>query len=227
MYHYYQFWHSFFHPASLMERLEKEEPMKGYKGRVYSLLAFILLFFVARSIWGVGTESITYVFAQNFVEEYIVLRYVAIGLALLFGLLFFVFHYYLFAYLLYFLTDIPFKTIRRVQLFVIAILLAEKFILFGVFYSMGYTTNLSFLSFAPIVATYLENEIVIFAVNQLSIGVIASIVVQYIFLSKHENVENKWSLLGKIIFLHVFFAVIIGILSNFPLVDWLLKGVTS
>ena len=227
MFHYYHFWSSLFHPTTFMERMDNETEIKGYKRRVCLLFSFVILFFIGQSFWGLGTESYTYLFAQNVIDEYVIIRYVSLILAGLFGCAFFIFHYYIFSYFIYFLTDIPMAIVKRVQLFVIAILFAEKLVLTIVFYFAGFATNLSFLSFAPILATYWYEPLVVFAINQLSVGVILAIVVQYLFFVKHENVENKSTLLAKIIFLHVFFAALVGIYSSLPIFDWIVKGVTS
>lgn len=223
----FRFWHSLFNPSKLAFALDNEEQdyrIKGYRSRFFILLGLAILFFVIRSVWGMGSESLTFLFASNLEEEYIVGRYLSVIGAVIKGLLFFTFHYYLISLCLSILTDYSFKAISKIQVFVIASILLEKLILFIVFAMYGFTTPISFLSLGPI-STYLTNDsFIIYFFNQLTIATAATIFIQYSFLSKWEE-ESKGLLLTKIIAIQIFFALVTAGISVLPLYDYVTKVV--
>lgn len=219
----YSIWRTFVKPAPFHNALQQEMEFKGYKLRVFLVFLLTTVFFLVRDLWGLGTEQATALFAQGFMNEYVTARYVsAIGATLL-GMLYFAFHYYVVTYFLYLLTELPYKWIQRVQVYTICILLIEKLIHFIVFYNVGYATNLSFLSFAPVLAQWTTHEFTLFLVNQLTVGLVAVIAVQHTFLKKWND-GSKVALLFKIIFVHIIIAIFIAILSVLPLQDWLVGG---
>ena len=219
----YSIWRTFVKPAPFHNALQQEMEFKGYKLRVFLVFLAIAVFFLVRDLWGLGTEQATALFAQGFMDQYVTARYVSALGATLIGMLYFAFHYYIVTYFLYLLTELPYKWIQRVQVYVICILLVEKLIHFIVFYNVGYATNLSFLSLAPILAQWTTNEFTLFLLNQLTVGVVAIIGVQYAFLKKW-NEGNNAPLLFKIIFVHIIIAIFVAIISVLPLQDWLVGG---
>ena len=223
----FRFWHALLNPgkfAFALDNQEQDYQIKGYHSRFFILLGITVLFFVIRSIWGMGSENLTYLLAKNLEEEYIVSRYLSVFGAVIKGILFFAFHYYFIAICLAILTDYSFKAISKIQIFVIASILIEKAILFFVFALSGFTTPISFLSLGPI-STYLTDEsFVIYFFNQLSIATAATILIQYSFLSKWEE-ESKGLLLTKIIGIHIFFALVTAGISVLPLYDYVTKVV--
>lgn len=223
----FRFWHSLFNPSQLAFALDNQEQgdhIKGYRLRFFTVLTFIIILYMIRDIWGMGSESLTNLFVSNSQEEYVVSRYLSLLGAAINGLLFFIFHYYVISFCLFVLTDLPFKSISKVQLFVISSILVEKFILFFVHMMMGYTTPISFLSLGPITTYLSDDTFLIYFLNQLSVATIATIVIQYIFLSKWEE-ESKGLLLTKIIGVQIFFALITAGISVIPLKDYLSKVV--
>lgn len=223
----FRFWNSLLNPSKLAFALDNQDQdyqIKGYQSRFYMVIGLTILFFVIRSIWGMGTENLTYLFATNLEEEYIVSRYLSVLGAAIKGLLFFAFHYLVISLCLSILTDHSFKAISKIQLFVIASILIEKVILFLVFAMSGFTTAISFLSLGP-VSTYLtDDSFVLFFLNQLTIATAATIIIQYTFLSKWEE-ENKGLLLAKIIAVQIFFALVTAGISVLPLYDYVSKVV--
>ncbi|MEE1132255.1 MAG: hypothetical protein UHX00_11605 [Caryophanon sp.] len=219
----YSIWRTFVKSAPFHNALQQEMEFKGYKLRVFLVFLATAVFFLVRDLWGLGTEQATALFAQGFMDQYVTARYVSALGATLIGMLYFAFHYYIVTYFLYLLTELPYKWIQRVQVYVICILLVEKLIHFIVFYNVGYATNLSFLSLAPILAQWTTNEFTLFLLNQLTVGVVAIIAVQYTFLKKW-NEHNNAPLLFKIIFVHIIIAIFVAIVSVLPLQDWLVGG---
>jgi len=223
MFYHYKFWHSLTHPNYFTQAVEEGE-IRGYKKRSFTVFILFMLLFIVREFWGMGTESLTTLFAMNHQDEYYTARLLSMVGAIAWGIIYYAFHYYGVTYLLHLLTDIPYKWIQKVQLYVMVLLLIEKTILFTVFYLVGYTTTFSFLSLAPLVQQVLETDVVLFVINQLTIATLFTIIVQYTFLSKWEEESDRKVLLAKIIILHVLMAVFVGMISVLPLQEWITRG---
>ena len=204
MFYHYKFWHSLTHPLNFTQALETGE-IRGYKKRSFTIFFLFMLLFAIREFWGLGTESLTTLFATNQQDE-------------------FCFHYYGVTYILHLLTDIPYKWIQKVQLFVMAFILIEKTILFAVFYAVGYSTTFSFLSLAPVVQQVIDKDVVLFIINQLTVTTVLTIIVHFTFLSKWEEAADRKALLAKIIILQVIMAVFVGMISVLPLQEWITRG---
>lgn len=223
----FRFWHSLLNPGKFAFALDNQEQdikLKGYNKRFFALLGLTILFFIIRAIWGMGTENLTHLLAANLEDEYTVSRFLAVIGEVVKGLLFFAFHYYFIALCLAILTDHSFKAVSKIQIFVIASILIEKVIVFIVFALSGFTTAISFLSLGPI-STYLtDDSFAIFFFNQLTIATVATVVIQYIVLSRWEE-ESKGLLLTKIIGIQIFFALVTAGISVLPLYDYVSKVV--
>lgn len=225
MFYRYKFWHSLTHPSYFTEMLENNE-VRGYKKRVLFVFLLTVLFFMARDFWGMGTESLTTLFASNENDTYVMARLISLVGAAVLGVVYFLFHYYGVAYILHVFTDIPSRWIQKVQLYVISFLVLEKAILAVVFFFVGYTTPLSFMSLAPMTTLFIEEDVIIYILNQVTLATVVTIIVQYIFLAKWEETENHKSLLVKVILLQVFFALFVGMLSILPLKEWFVRGLS-
>lgn len=211
------------HPTNFTQAVEQGE-IRGYKKRSFTVFMLFMLLFVIREFWGMGTESLTTLFASNHPNEYYTARLLSMVGVIAWGVIYYCFHYYGVTYLLHLLTDIPYKWIQKVQLYVMVFLLIEKTILFAVFYAVGYTTNLSFFSLAPIAQQVIDQDYVLFAINQLTVATVLTIIVQYTFLSKWEEWSDRKALLAKIIGLYVVMAIFIGMISALPLQEWITRG---
>ncbi|RHW38605.1 hypothetical protein D1B33_06930 [Lysinibacillus yapensis] len=221
----FRFWHSLLNPSKLAFVLDQEEyTLKGYRSRLFLIFGFTILLYILRDVWGMGTAGLTYLNAANLQEEYIISRYMSLIGAALLGLLWFLFHYYLIPFCLSILTDLSFKAISKIQIFVIASILVEKLIVFIVFTMVGYTAQTSFLSLGPISAYFIEDSFFNYFFNQLTIATAATVVIQYLFLSKWEE-DSKGLLLAKIIAVQIFFALVTAGISILPLYDYFSKVV--
>ncbi|MDM5246453.1 hypothetical protein [Lysinibacillus sp. G4S2] len=223
MFYQYKFWHSLTHPTNFTQAVEQGE-IRGYKKRSFTVFLLFMILFVIREYWGMGTESLTTLFASNNPNEYYTARLLSMVGIIAWGIIYYCFHYYGVTYLLHLLTDIPYKWIQKVQLYVMVFLLIEKTILFAVFYAVGYTTNFSFFSLAPIAQQVIDTDFVLFAINQFTVATLLTIIVQYTFLSKWEEEFNRKALLAKIIGLYVLMAIFIGMVSVLPLQEWFTRG---
>ena len=223
MFYHYKFWHSLTHPTIFTQAMEAGE-IRGYKKRAITVFILFMLLFAIREFWGMGTESLTSLFAMNQQDEYYTARLLSMVGAIVWGIIYYCFHYYGVTYILYLITDIPYKWIQKVQLYVMAFLLIEKTILFAVFYAVGYSTTFSFLSLAPAVQQVLDKDVVLFIINQLTVTTVLTIIVHFTFLSKWEEASDRKALLVKIIVLQVIMAVFVGLISVLPLQEWITRG---
>ena len=223
MFYYYKFWHSLTHPSQFTDIIETGK-VSGYKKRSFTVFMLFLLLFAAREFWGMGTESLTTLFAMDLHDEYYIARILSMIGAILWAIFYFSFHYYGVTYILHLFTEIPYKWIQKVQLYVVVFLLIEKAILFAAFFSVGYTTTFSFFSLAPLAQQFIDNDVFLFFINQLTVTTALTIFVQYTFLSKWEEETSRKALLAKIIFLQIIMAIFVGMISVLPLQEWLIRG---
>ena len=223
MFYHYKFWHSLTHPSQFADIIETGK-VSGYKKRSFTVFTLLILLFVAREFWGMGTENLTTLFAMDLRDDYYIARLLSMVGAILWAIVYFSFHYYGVTYILHLFTEIPYRWIQKVQLYVVVFLLIEKAILFAVFFSVGYTTTFSFFSLAPFAQQFIENDVFLFFINQLTIATILTIIVQYTFLSKWEEEASRKALLAKIIFLQIIMAIFVGMISVLPLQEWLIRG---
>lgn len=222
----YKFWHILFHPSSLTYMLEHEdqfEKIRGYKRALWMLFLTTLLFFAVRNIWGMHTEGLTALLANGLDDRYMFARLVSLGGAVLWGILFFIFYYFLMPYFLHLLTDLPFKWIQKVQLYVIAFIVLEKAITLLVFAIAGFTTPFTFFSLAPMTAYFYQHEFLLYFLNQLTVATVVSVFVQYTFLSQWEE-ESKKALLAKLIVVQIGVALIVATISVLPIFKWIEGG---
>ena len=225
----YRFWHHLREPSSLTNLVEMEEQKHriiGYKKALFSLLCFTLLLFITREVWGMYTSNLTELLAQGNVDRYVFARYMSLLGIVGWSLIYFFFHYYAIAYILSLLTDIPFKWIQKVQLYVILILLLEKTIEFFVFAIAKYTTVFSPFSSAAIFAQFTSETWLLYLINQLTLGTCLAIFIQFKFL-KQWTESRPMSLLIKLIAIPVICALIVGYLSVSPIFDWVVRGLNE
>ena len=224
----YRFWHFLLTPSSLKYVLDQEdqsEKIRGYKKYLWLIFLFTLAVFVLRNIWGMSTEGLTAILVTGSEDLYSFARLISLSGSLLWGISFFIFHYFLLSYALHVLTEIEFKIIQKVQLYTILFIVIEKVILFITFAMVGFTTPLSFFSFAPTLAYFTQDLFILYFVNQLTVATLITVTIQYIFLSQWEE-ESKKVLLTKLIFIQILLAFIIAGLSLLPISTWLERGVS-
>ena len=224
----YQFWHTLKNPSSLHYLLEKEEdhgPLQGYKKTVFIVLLFAIILFVLRDVWGMYTERLTEIVGQGFVDLYIFARYISIVGAVLLGVLYFIFHYYIVTYFISLLTDLPFKWIQKVQLYVIASLLLFNSLEFIIFAVVQFVPLFSPFSLAAIVAQFTPNLWVLYFFNQIAFSTFITILIQYTFMEKWIE-DGRKSLLLKLIFVQIFIAALVATVSISPLIEWIGRGLS-
>ena len=209
----------------MLEHEEQFEKIRGYKKALWTLFFTTMLFFAVRNIWGMHTEGLTALLVNGLDDRYMFARLISLGGAILWAIAFFVFHYFFIPFVLYLLTDLPFKWIQKVQLYVIAFILLEKVITLLVFVIAGFTTPFTFFSLAPMTAYFYQHDYLLYFLNQLTVATAITIFIQYTFLSQWEE-ESKKILLAKLIFVQIVFALIVGIISVLPIFRWIEGGLS-
>ncbi|WP_332651216.1 amino acid transporter [Lysinibacillus sp. 54212] len=222
----FKFWHSLLNPSSLtyaLEHKDEYEKIRGYRRSFWLVFFSALLLFALRNIWGMNTSALTTLFATGLDDRYIFARYISLGSSVLWAIGFFLFHYFAVAYFLHLLTELPFKWIRKVQLYVISFIVVEKALTFIAFIIVGYATPYTFFSLAPTLFQFVQHDYLLYFVNQLTVATVATIWVQYRFLSQWDE-GNRKVLMAKIIVIQIILALIVAAISILPVFNWLTRG---
>ena len=224
----YQFWHTLKNPSSLTYLVEKEEEhgvLQGYKKTVFFVLLLSVLLFVLRDFWGMYTERLTEMIGQGLIDRYIVARYISLIGAILLGVIYFLFYYYAVTYIISLITDIPFKRIQKVQIYVIPTLLLFNFLEFIIFSTIQFVPIFSPFSIAAIVAQFTPNLWVLYFFNQIACSTVITILIHYTFLAQWID-EGRKSLLIKLIGVQIFLAATVATFSTLPFIEWIERGLS-
>lgn len=192
--------------------------MRGYWQRVVAVFLAGLLLFSLRSLWGVNTENMTSLLATS-TADYTLARYASLVGSMMWSMIYVAFHLFGLAFAISFIIGIPFKKLLPMQLLMTVFLLIEKLLILIVFYVTGQATNVSFLSFGPLAATYLKLPFFIFFLNQLTITTAIIIGYQYHFIRVYSGISKKYRLLFTLIGIHLFMAIFTASISLLPLED--------
>lgn len=224
----YSFWRHLVQPSSLVHILQKEyedeAKIRGYKKSLWSVFLFTIIYFVVRNLIGIGTEPLTELIATDFTDTYIVARLFSLAGTIIVALLFWFFHYYLLAYVIAALTELPFKWVQKVQLYVILFIVLEKSITLLAFTIAGFNTPFTFFSLAPMTAYVYYHEFLLFFLNQLTVATLVTIVVQYTFFK--QWIDQKNNLLLKLILIQLTIALVVAAISILPIIHWIERGLS-
>ncbi|WP_153730399.1 hypothetical protein [Sporosarcina obsidiansis] len=216
MYSTYSYWRSLVYPDRLAGELG-QGTMNGFKRRVFAVFILGIILFVLRDMWGMNTETMTYILANGTVDDYTISRYVALIGSVLWSILYMAFHFWGVAWILSMITNISFKPLLKLQLVVTGLLLIEKAINFLIFALAGKTASVSILSFGPLAMTFLENWYLIYFVNQLTIFAALIVAVQYRFIRFYEGDEIRKDVIWLLIALQIIFALITAAVGFVPM----------
>ncbi|MGE7544188.1 hypothetical protein [Sporosarcina newyorkensis] len=215
MYSTYGYWRSLIYPDRLAGELG-QGTVTGFKRRVFGVFILGIILFILRDIWGMNTETMTYILANGTADDYTIGRYAALIGSILWSLVYMAFHFWGVAWILSKLTNIQFKSLLKLQLVVVGLLLFEKAINFLVFAIAGKTASVSVLSFGPLAMTFLENWYIIFFVNQLTIFSALIVAVQYRFIRFYEGEEIRKDVIWLLIALQIIFALFTASIGFVP-----------
>lgn len=219
----FQFWRYLTHREHLLSGLENADAVRGFKKRVGILLGLTVLFYILIELWGMTTSSLTSLYVLGYLNTYAIARWVSLVGIIFWALLYFAFQLFGVSQLLHILTRVPLRVAAIMQLYVIAVLLIEKTLIFVIYALVGYTTPFSFLSFGPLAANFLEWEFFHYFFNQFSVFTGLVIAIQLQFLQRFTDFSTK-VLLAILVGMHIVFAAIIALVSIFPWENVLLGG---
>ena len=198
--------------------------MRDFKKRVWMVGILGLLLFVFQELWGMNTENITSLYAFGGSDTYIIARLASLIGIILWAIVYMSFHFFGIAYLLNKITGITLSKLAVLQLYVLAILLIEKALLFFIFILMGSTTPVSLFSFGPLAATFMDHPFLVFFFNQLTIFTALIIALQARFIRSFTEMNPRLILL-ILIALHLVMAFITSAVGLLPLDDWFVQYV--
>jgi len=211
----FTFRHYLTNPHHLANQLQTAT-MRGFNLRVILVFLVGLLLFGVRSWWGMGSESLTPILTTMTTADYTIARYAVLFGSLCWAVIYISFHLFAFSYLLTIMTRIPYKKILPFQLLITGVLLIEKGLVFLVFAVKGATANVSFLSFGPLAATYLDTHYLVLFLNQLTITTALIIALQYRFILTYTQLTQRKRLLWALILIHLTMALITAAVGFIP-----------
>lgn len=217
----FKFWQQLSQPSLFIHNLENSEDRKliGYQKCFWAIFWFTVLFFIVRNFWGMNTTDLTALLVNGDGDLYSFARLMSLVGAVLVGILFFVFHYYIVSYFINLMTNIPYRWIQKAQLYVIGVIVLEKVVTMIVFAIAGFATPFTFFSFAPMMAYMYYQDYLLFFLNQLTVATVITIWIQYTFLSQWS--ERPKALLGKLIVIQVVIAALVAFYSILPVLTWI------
>lgn len=219
----FRFWRYFSRQQELIDSLDQAQ-MRDFKKRVWIVGILGLLLFALRELWGMHTQQLTSIFVIEGSEAFTLARILSFIGILLWAILYMAFHFYGLAYILHKLTHVDLIKLTVLQLYVVAILLVEKALLFVIFILLGITTPVSVFSFGPLASTFLEQSFFISFFNQLSIFTALIIGLQVRFIRAFSDFKLSQVFL-LIILLHVLMALITAAVGFFPFEEWYVRFV--
>ena len=222
MFFEFRFWQHLFHQNDLIDSL-KNTTMRSFEKRVWLVAILGVLLYAVQDIWGMNTEGLTSLFVEGYEDTYSVARITSLLSTIILSLIYMAVHFFGIAYVLHKMTGIELSKASVMQFFVVALLLMEKAVIFGVFAILGYSTAFSFFSFGPLAAAFLNNEFFIYFFNQLSIITAVVIALQFRFLRAFTTMSTR-KLMILLIVLHIVLALLTAGISVLPLDEWMERG---
>lgn len=214
----FRFWQFLTGPQP-MNQFDQAE-IRGFEKRVLYVGLLGVLLFALREVWGMNTEQLTPLLSDGTTDTYSLARIMSLIGAVLWSLIYMAFHFFGIAYLLHKLTSIPYRNLLILQLFVTALLLMEKAVVFIIFALVGYTAPVSLLSFGPLAATFMDQSFFVFFFNQLSIVTALIIGLQFRFIRAFAPQLNSRNVLLGLIGLHIVMALVTAAMGYIPIEEW-------
>lgn len=215
MFFNFSFWRYVTNPSQLALN-HQNSAMRGFNIRIVFLFLSGIVIFALRDIWGMTTESLSPMLATATYGDYTIARFVSVIGSALWAVVYIGFHLYVVSYILGLLTSIPVRRIVPLQLLVTGVLLIEKALVFLVFAVKGEATNVSFLSFGPLTATFSDIWFLVMFLNQLTLITALIVSLQFSFIRSYTKTMNWKSLLAVLIGLQIVFALLTTAIGYIP-----------
>jgi hypothetical protein len=214
MFFEFKFWGFLLNQRELTDRMDGST-MRGFRWRVAGLFLSAVVLYALMDMWGVGSRGLTPIAVSGAEETFALRRILSLAAAILWSALYTAFHLYGVAFILHKLTNAEYRKLIVLQLFVTAILLLEKAVVFAFFLLSGAATPVSPLSFGPLASTFLTYPFLIYFLNQLSVGTALVVAFQFRFIRQILPDAGRsllWILLG----LQVLMALAVSLYGMIP-----------
>ncbi|MCW1928862.1 hypothetical protein [Bhargavaea beijingensis] len=214
MFFEFKFWHFLLNQRELTDRMAGSA-MKGFRWRIAGLFISAAVLYALMNMWGIGTRDLTPIAVSGAEGTFALRRILSLASAILWSVIYTAFHVYAVAFILHKLTSAGYRKLVVLQLFVTAILLLEKAIVFAVFLVSGAAAPVSPLSFGPLALTFMTYPPLIYLFNQLSIGTALVVAYQFRFIRLLLPEAGRgllWILLG----LQVLMALAVSLYGMVP-----------
>ena len=228
MFFEFKFWHFLSNPRDLAGQLQTLS-MRGFGKRAVVVFLIGIILFAIRDLWGMGTHTLTSLLTTMTTADYTLARYASLIGALGWSIVYMLFHLLVFSYMLQLVTGISFKKLLPLQLLMTGLLLIEKALVFIVFLLNGAVASVSFLSFGPLAATFLEDPYLVLFLNQITFTMAVIIALQYKFIREYLGSDSsRKGLLWILIGIHIVMALItaaVGVIPTESLFNLIVGGV--
>ncbi|MFC7365781.1 MULTISPECIES: hypothetical protein [Bhargavaea] len=210
----FKFWRFLLNQRKLTDRMDVFV-MKGFRWRIAGLFISAAVLYALMDMWGLGSRGLTPIAVSGAEETFALRRILSLAAAVLWSVIYTAFHVYVVSFILHKLTNAGYRKLIVLQLFVAAILLLEKAVVFAIFLASGAATPVSPLSFGPLASTFLTHPVLIYFLNQLSLGTALVVAYQFRFI-RQLLPEAGRSLLWIIIGLQVLMALAVSLFGMIP-----------
>ena len=222
MFFEFRFWQYLFKRNELIGSLENTT-MRHFNRRVWFVALCGVILFALLDMWGMHTEALTTLFVNGFEDTFTIARITSLIGSVIWSLIYMAFHFFGIAFLLHKLTSVDLSKVAVLQLFVVALLLMEKALMFFLYAIVGYTTDFSLLSFGPLAATFLDNEFVAYMFNELTIITALIITIQFQFLRAFTTMSAR-NLFIILVAIQLILAIMVASFEVLPIVSWIEGG---
>lgn len=214
MYFEFKFWRFLLNQRELTDQMDGSA-MKGFRWRVAGLFISAAVLYALMDMWGIGSRGLTPIAVTGAEETFALRRILSLAAAIHWSVIYTAFHVYGVAFILHKLTNAEYRKLIVLQLFVTAILLLEKAVVFAVFLLSGAATPVSPLSFGPLASTFLTYPFLIYFLNQLSVGTALVVAYQFRFI-RQLLPDSGRSLLWILLGLQVLMALAVSLYGMIP-----------
>lgn len=222
MFFEFRFWRHLFNRSDLIQSLENAT-MRYFERRVWFVALCGVILFAMRDMWGMHTESLTPLFVKGYEDTFAIARMSSLIGAVIWSLVYMAFHFWGIAFFLHKLMSVHLSKVVVLQLFVVALLLMEKALVFFLYEVVGYTTDFSILSFGPLAATFLDNEFFTYFFNELTLITVLIIAIQFQFLRAFTTMSAR-NLFIILVAIQLTLALIIAGIEVLPIASWIEGG---
>lgn len=212
----YRHFHYMTHPEQLAAHTMQGE-LRPTKRALFLVFAVSFLLFGFRNVYGFGSHAVMHILAQEGEAMYQVARLMSLLGSVLYSGLYVALIIFGMAFIFAAFTEIPYRAFLPLQLIVASLYLFEKALLTLFFVMRDEIASLSVFSFGPLAHRWIDNEFLVYFLNQWSIFTIVIISLQYRFIKTLEPNGKRAFVL--VVGLHLFITLIIAGISLTPFDD--------